>query len=279
MEKTKKTPSVKEFRHKAEMPLLIFGYTLTTLIVIGAVILIISGETPKEWTNAILMGLISPFVAVFFVRYMYYKKMSNGVKLGKNQLPELYAVYEEMALKMGFKDGTKNPIPPLFLINGNGVMNAFASKCSLNNKYIVIHSDIIDIAYKHNDFGAIRFVLAHELGHVLCNHIELKRLLVSPIMTLLFLNKSLTRAQEYTADRVALYYAQEDAMGMIYFFSGKNIGMRINLDEYFNSIEEYENDLWLKIVNFRSDHAVGYRRMKALYDSKDKGWNIHGKML
>ncbi|WP_067142231.1 M48 family metallopeptidase [Oceanivirga salmonicida] len=274
-----KQPSVKEFRHNAEMPLSILGYALTAVVTIGAVIALISGIILKEWTTPILIGLASPFIGLFFVRYMYYKKISNGIKLTDKQLPELYKIYKELALKMGFKDGTENPIPEIYLINGNGVMNAFASKCSLYSKYIVLHSDIVDIAYGQNNFEALKFIMAHELGHILCKHIELKRLIVAPIMTLLFLNKSLTRAQEYTADRVALYYASEGSMSMIYLFAGKNLGKHVDIEEYFNTIEKHEEDIWLKFINFRSDHAVGYRRMKAVKLAKEKGWNVHGRML
>ncbi len=274
-------PTVKQFRHKAEMPLLKLGYILTALVTIGCLIVIATGGELKSWSTGILMGLLSPIVGVFFVRFMYYKKVSNGVEMTKNQFPELYDMYYKLAIKMGFEDNekSKNGIPPLYLVNGNGVMNAFASKCALYEKYVVLHSDIVDIAYVHGNFGALRFVLAHELGHVKCGHINLRRLICVPIMTVLFLNKSLTRSQEYTADRVACYYAPDDIMGMLYLFAGKNLGKHVNIDEYFRSIEKYENDLWLKIANFRSDHAVGYRRMRALRDTQTHGWDVHGKML
>ncbi|MDP8184799.1 M48 family metallopeptidase [Phocoenobacter skyensis] len=278
---TTQAPTVKQFRHKAEMPLLILGYVLTALVTVGCLIVIANGGELKDWSTGILMGLLSPVAGIFFVRFMYYKKVSNGIEMSKKQFPKLYEMYRELALQMSFDEdpNSKNAIPPLYLVNGNGVMNAFASKCALYEKYVVLHSDIVDIAYVHGNFGALRFILAHELGHVKCGHINLRRLICAPIMTVLFLNKSLTRAQEYTADRVACYYAPDDVMGMLYLFAGKNLGKHINIDEYFKNIEKYENNLWLKIVNFRSDHAVGYRRMRALKDSQTKSWDVHGKML
>ncbi len=278
----KKEPTIKEFRHKAEMPLLILGYVLTGLVVIGCLIVIFTGGELKSWSSGILMALVAPVVAVFALRYLYFQKISNGVEMTKKQFPEMYNMYEELAIKMGFSNekNSKNPIPPLYLLNGNGVMNAFAAKCAIYDRYIVLHSDIVDVAYVHGNFGALKFVLAHELAHVKCYHIEFKRLLVSPIMTLLFLSKSVTRAQEYTADRVACYYSLENAMGMLNFYAGKNLGKDINIEEYFRSIEKHEKSLFLKAVNFMSDHAVGFRRMKALKKAQDTGnWNVHGEML
>lgn len=53
-----------------------------------------------------------------------------------------------------------------------------------------------------------------------------------PALKPLFLDKSLTRAQEYTANRTAVYYAEEGALDL-------------------------------------SDHPVGYRRMQALKEAKE----------
>ncbi len=69
-------------------------------------------------------------------------------------------------------------------------------------------------------------------------------------------------------------------MGMLNFYVWKNLGKEVNVDEYFKNIEKHEKSLFLKAVNFMSDHAVGIRRMKALKKAQDMGnWDIHGKML
>ncbi|PIE81313.1 MAG: peptidase M48 [Chloroflexi bacterium] len=275
-----KEPSIKEFRHKAEMPLLILGYVLTVLVAVGALIVVVSGGELKPWASGVLIGLLSPFLALFMLKYMYYKKVSNSVQLTEKQFPELYNLYKEAALNMGFtEEEGKNQIPPLYLSNGDGVLNAFAAKCALHEKYVVVNSDIADIAYVHGNFNALKFVLCHELAHIKCGHVNLKRLIVAPVLKVLFLSKSLTRAQEYTADRVACYYAPNGTMGLVYLYAGKNLGGYVNIDEYFRTVENNDKHLFLKFINFRSDHAVGYRRMKALYDTKEKGWDVHGQML
>ncbi len=186
--KEKREPTIKEFRHKMEMPLLIFGYVLTALVVVGCIIVIATGGELKAWSNGILIALVAPVAGVFALRYLYFKKISNGVEMTKKQFSEMYNMYEELAVKMGFSkdENSKNRIPPLYLLNGNGIMNAFAAKCAIYDRYIVLNSDIVDVAYVHGNFEALKFVLAHELAHVKCNHIEFKRLLVTPIMTVLF---------------------------------------------------------------------------------------------
>lgn len=121
-------------------------------------------------------------------------------------------------------------------------MNAFAAKCTLRKRYIVIYSDLLDVYYSHKQNELVRFVLAHELAHHKCGHTNLCRLILAPALKPLFLDKSLTRAQEYTADRTAVYYAEEGALDL-------------------------------------SDHPVGYRRIQTLKEAKENGWDVHGKML
>ncbi|GAA1481223.1 hypothetical protein GCM10009624_16630 [Gordonia sinesedis] len=206
---------------------------------------------------------------------------ANAVEATPDQFPELYAMYADLARSMGFGSGTGPlaEIPRLYVLNGNGTMNAFASKCRVQHGYIVIYSDIVDLAYEYGNFGAVRFVLAHELGHIKCGHESLWRAAITPVMTVLRLGPSLTRAQEYTADRVGAYYAGDNSRDMIALFAGKNIAGRVDVDAYLRSVDNHKDGFWLRVANVFSDHAVGFRRMKALGRVRNEGWDVHGKML
>ncbi|PCF40179.1 M48 family metallopeptidase [Staphylococcus delphini] len=277
--KKKEKISVSRFRYKYEMPMIIIGFIAIFLYIIMATILLILSIDIPEWVYGAFLGLLIPFLAIFTIRFLYWNSISNGVEINENQLSEIYDIYLQLATEMGF-NSKKLKLPRLYLINGNGVMNAFAAKCTLKKRYIVIHSDLLDLAYKFDEMPLIKFVLAHELGHHKCGHTNIWRLIFSPFLKPLYLDKSLTRAQEYTADRVALYYAPEGALSMIYLFSGKYMGSRIEIEEYFKSIDLHDETIWLKLSNFLSDHPVGFRRMKALKEAKEKGtWDVHGKFI
>lgn len=277
--KKKEKISVSRFRYKYEMPMIIIGFIAIFLYIIMAIILLIFSIDIPEWVYGAFLGLLIPFLAIFTIRFLYWNSISNGVEINENQLSEIYDIYLQLATEMGF-NSKKLKLPRLYLINGNGVMNAFAAKCTLKKRYIVIHSDLLDLAYKFDEMPLIKFVLAHELGHHKCGHTNIWRLIFSPFLKPLYLDKSLTRAQEYTADRVALYYAPEGALSMIYLFSGKYMGSRIEIEEYFKSIDLHDETIWLKLSNFLSDHPVGFRRMKALKEAKEKGtWDVHGKFI
>jgi len=36
---------------------------------------------------------------------------------------------------------------------------------------------------------------------------------------------------------------------------------------------------WLRVANFFSNHAVGFRRTEPLADLEKTGWGVHSKML
>ena len=274
-----KAPKVKELRHKWELPMLILGVILTVIIFIGAVTVIATGNDLKNWAAGVLAGVFSPLVAIFFVQWLYWKTISNGIQITEKQLPEIYEIYASVGGTMGFGQPGQKPLPRLYLINGNGTMNAFASKCKINAHYVVLHSDILDLAYQHGQFGALRYIITHELGHIKCGHVDLWRVAISPILAALLLSKTLTRAQEYTADRVANYYSGAYAKGMIGLYAGKHFAHQIDIPEDYHTLKNHGEPLFLRLVNFRSDHAVGFRRMLAIENVAATNWDIHGKML
>lgn len=275
-------PTVREFRHRAEVPMLATGILLTVLgILVILALLFAHVEEPHWLVSAIAAALAVPFIASILIRQNFWGVISNAVEANEKQYPEIYKIYKELALEMGMTpDGEGlNKIPRLYVANGNGVMNAYASKCQIRKGYIVIYSDLLDTAYVHGNWDTMRFVLAHELGHIVCRHVSIWRNSLIPVLKLLFLAETLTRAQEYTADRHGSYYAPEGVLGLSVVYAGKHMAERLDLDAYFDSVDNHKNGFWLKFSNFRATHAVGFRRLTTLRRVKTEGWDVHGKML
>lgn len=260
--------------------MLVLGAVTTLGAFVGAVIFATSGvdELP-EWAGAAFSALMIPVIAFFIIRFMFWKTMGNAMPVTPKQFPELYELYSELGTEMGFMGEKLHSLPQLYVVNGNGVLNAAAAKCQVRKAYVQINSDLLDIAYELGDFRTIRFVLAHELGHVKLRHISLWRMILSPVNTLLTLRPSISRAQEYSADRVGCYYEPEGARGMAVLFAGKRMYQRVDLDEYYDSIRTHRVGFWFKLANYFADHALGFRRMAAIEEVGEKGWNVHGKML
>ena len=277
------SPTVRQFRHKSEVPMLVICGVLAVLaLIVAAAIAEGGGDEPGWLKSAVVAVLLAPpFAGIIYLRFGYWNTISNGIQVTEQQMPDLHRLYVDLAQEMGFKrDGEGlEKIPLLYVKNGNGVMNAYATKCKIKRGYIVLHSDILDIAYTHGHFDTIRFILAHELGHIKCRHVSVWRVALQPIARLLFIGNSLTRAQEYTADRVGGYYAPEGALGLVSLFAGKHMSEQVDLDAYFKSVDEHEDGFWLKVVNFNANHPVGFRRLTTLRRVKDEGWDVHGRML
>ncbi|WP_291314613.1 M48 family metallopeptidase [Corynebacterium sp. UBA2622] len=279
-------PGVAKLRHRAEIPMLVLGLVLTAAMVAVILYLTLTDTPLPDWAAAALLGLLAPVIAwAVLGRWQYWSKIANGVEVTPRQLPRLWDEYERLARDMGFGAPGKGvprrmrQIPPLYLLNGNGTLNAYSAKCRTQAAYVVVYSDLVDMAYRHDDFSGLRFVLAHELGHIKCGHVSFWRLIVNPVLTLTRLSPSLSRAQEYTADRAACYYAMEGAPSMMILYAGKNMYPEIDTDAYYEAVEEHSDGFWLKAVNFMADHAVGFRRMAALRQAQEHGWDVHGKML
>ncbi len=268
-------PSVRELRHRAEVTTLAAAGLLTAVGLVVAAWAALGGIEIPAWASAALIGLASPFIAgLAIIRFTYWKEIADAVEITPTQLPEIHAAYVEMANSMGLER-----VPRLYLKNGNGGLNAFASKCQVRRAYVVIFSDLVDIAYEHDDLDGVRFVLAHELGHIHCGHVDLWRLAIMAVPRALFVGRTVTRAQEYTADRCAARFAPEGATSMMALFAGKRMYRRVDLDAYFDSIENHKDGFWLRFANFWSGHAVGFRRMQPLRDIEATGWDVHGRMF
>ncbi|MGZ4632431.1 MAG: M48 family metallopeptidase [Actinomycetes bacterium] len=274
-------PTVAAFRHRAEVPMLVTAGVVSAGAIAIVAIYLAAGRDAPGWATLALLALVAPLMAlVYGIRSAYWRTIANGVEVTPRQLPDLYRLYTDLAAEMGFTASAGlEALPRLYVVNGNGTLNAYATKCQLRRAYIVIYSDLLDVAYEFDDFSTIRFVLAHELGHVKEGHVSLWRTALKPIPSLLLLWRSVSRAQEYTADRVASYYAPEGAMGLLALMCGKRIYRRVDADSYLESVQAHKDGFWLRFANYLADHAVGFRRMEALSRVQNEGWNVHGRML
>ncbi|MBD8608678.1 M48 family metallopeptidase [Aeromicrobium sp. CFBP 8757] len=262
--------------------LVLAGVSSVVAVAVFIVLVATNADQPGWLTSAVVLIVLGPLLAgLFFIRYMYWTTISNGVEVTPRQLPQLYELFAELGGRLSMTPDGEGllKLPRLYVTNGNGVFNAYATKCRIRRGYVVIYSDLLDIAYLNGDFETIRFVLGHELGHIHCRHVSVWRTILRPISTILQIGPSVSRAQEYSADRVGSLLAPEGVMGMIGLFAGKHMSKHVDIDAYFDSVADHEDGFWLKLANFRADHAVGFRRMTALRRVPDEGWDVHGRML
>ena len=181
-------PTVREFRHRAEVPMLVLGGILTILAVVACIFVILLGMSLSDFGQGVLVGILAPALAAVAIRWFYWSAITNAVEVTPAQFPGVYTIYHDLAQQMGFHPDDAagkgiTRLPRLYIKNGNGVMNAYASKCQVSRGYVVIHSDLVDVGYTYQDWEFVRFVLAHELGHIKCGHVDLWRSMIRPVTT------------------------------------------------------------------------------------------------
>ena len=216
---------VKSLRHRAEMPAYAVGIIANIVAIAVLLGISISGievdESITEYQSMLPLLLVLPLTILVVLLWNYAKIRANAIRITEKQFPKVYAIYRDLALEMGFD---KNNIPRLYLIQDNGTLNAYATKCNLNRSYAVVYSDIFEIVKKHGDYTTLKFILAHELGHIALGHVNIRRQVLVFFANLFPpYSQTFTRSQELSADRVAAHYCPlfEQCSGRNCIFSGK----------------------------------------------------------
>jgi Zn-dependent protease with chaperone function len=197
-------------KHRREMPLIwlsflvsvgCLGIALGISVLDEAQIKAFFGDSAApvvDYSSTVLAFLLVPLVIFFYRFYLAAKARSNAILVGPDQFPWIWALYQELGHKLDMPK-----LPKLYVTNGNGVVNAYALSCNKRHKYIVIHAEIALLAKTSPE--VVKFVLAHELAHHKLHHVTLWRMAIGVIPNLLVpFGIAVTRAQEYSADRVAL---------------------------------------------------------------------------
>ena len=104
-----------------------------------------------------LVNLQKSYMKNFDERASKINLLSTAIRLNENQMPEIYNLLPPICEKLGI------PVPELYYIKSSE-MNAYTYGST--NPYIVVTSKIVN-KLKPN---LLATVLAHECGHIACNH-------------------------------------------------------------------------------------------------------------
>jgi Zn-dependent protease with chaperone function len=155
----------------------------------------------------------------------------NRVELSPDQCPDIYAQFVDCCGRLQMDSA-----PKAYILNCNGVLNAFATKF-LRVHYVVLMSDVIDAL--HGEIDGLRFYMGHELGHLRMKHPQ-KQLLRWPVLWLPLLGAAYSRARESTCDRHGLM-CSDSAQGAVQALSilaiGKSRWRELNSKAYLQQAE------------------------------------------
>jgi Zn-dependent protease with chaperone function len=166
----------------AERPLRIL------LMTIGIALWVIFVLSVIGLVYGLLLGLVFFLAHLSLVAHL----RGSSIKLGPQQMPELYQRVVEISQRIGMKT-----VPDVYLRESGGMLNAFATKFG-SAKFVVLYSDLVKACGDNVD--ALDFIIAHELGHIHRGHLD-RRWLLAPAMIIPFLGSAYSRACEFTCDR------------------------------------------------------------------------------
>ena len=182
----------------------------------------------------------------------------NGIKVGAEQFPEVFAVLKNQSQRLGMKH-----VPEMYIIQGGGTLNAFAVRFSRRN-FVVLYSDVLDAAYQEG-MSAVSFIIGHELGHLKRKHTShWKNLLVLPGRMIPFLGAAYSRACEQTADNIGYHLCPDGAArGLLILAAGKHLYKRVNVNAMLTSFDR-ESGFATWLTEVLSSHPLLAKRVAAV---------------
>lgn len=222
-------------------------------------------DMPLE-VELVLSGIVLIIILIPALYYMYAQYRSMSLRITEKNFPEVYALIEEYAHRLGIK------VPKAYVMQQNGVLNAFSTFLP-RKQWICIHSELFEVAYReYKDMDALAFVIAHEMAHIYYGHATLSynlSIIFSKMIPILGTTASRTR--EYSCDRLAQRLTGADGVdAMLVLVVDRHLYKMVDKEDY---IEEMRNQrgLFVWIYNLLADHPVMCKRIVALAEGRGSG--------
>lgn len=260
-------PLRRHVRHPREILTLVVACVMSLLLLLAAFTEVLvafdEGRTPDVYA----LALIFAPVLVWFARgQLWAMQRLGGIRLTPEQFPEAYAMLLDAAGRSGLSF-----VPDAYVVLGNGVINAAASGHGYR-RFVIINSDLLEVGGAAREPDALRFVIAHEVGHIAAGHTSYWRILGTfASQWIPLVGSTLSRAQEYTADNYGHALVPQGARSaMATLAGGKYLGRSVDVDAMADrAVTEPGFFVW--VTNAAASHPVLLWRMHALRDRRRPG--------
>lgn len=224
------------------------------------------------WTWAIvsifkfkLFSILIFYVMILFAQSSLISSLKgNAIKISAEQFPDLFEKIKNACEKL------KMPMPTAYLMNGNGLLNAFATKF-LNRNYLVILSDIVDSLDDRKT--SIDFYIGHELGHLHRKHLFWHSFF-APLILLPLLIPAYRRACELSCDQYGAFCCEspEDAVRALSVLAAGNRRWKSMSTPNFTSQISETGGFWMSFHEITSSYPWLSKRVALV--QKDKASQI-----
>jgi len=211
------------------------------------------------------------------------RHLASSVRLGPDQLPEVWRLCTEACEVLGV-----DPVPDLYLTNDYEI-NAYAF--GAHQPIIVLNSEIVSAF----DQPSLAAVIAHEVGHIHCDHVMYKNMaemllrlsgqVVPSVMTglpvaaLSLAFASWDRSSELSSDRAAAIVSQdpEAVCRMLMYLAAGGSAHSLSLEAFVQQGRDYEapsnllDEIHRLLHRTGATHPLSVLRVRALLDWVDAG--------
>jgi Zn-dependent protease with chaperone function len=194
--------------------------------------------------DMIVRNILGPLAEQVF----YVENIASSVLVGEKQLPHLHQLLQEACRILDIE-------PPQLYVRQHPAPNAYTFAMRGKQPFIVVHTSLIDMLEPEE----IQAVIAHELGHLKCDH----SVYLTPVNILIlaaavvpnvgsFLAQALQaqllewiRCAEFTCDRAALLATQDPkvVMSVLMKLAGGSptLAPQLNLDAFIAQARAYDD--------------------------------------
>ena len=194
--------------------------------------------------DLVVRNLLGPIAEQFF----YLENIASSVLVSEKQLPHLHKLLVEACQILDLE------VPQLY-IRQHPIPNAYTFAMRGRQPFIVVHTSLVELLTPEE----IQAVLAHELGHLKCDHgvyLTLANLMVLAVAQLpsfgALLAQSLqsqllewVRCAEFTCDRAALLVTQDPRVvaSLLMKLTGGSptLAPQLNLDAFLEQARSYDD--------------------------------------
>lgn len=143
--------------------LLVLSALLSCLLVAAAALVIVIDPLDEPLLRAAASAFFFPFAAVILHRYKAAADRMHLAPITRNQLPEVHRILEELCREAGL-----SRTPRLFLTKDPSI-----DPCTMTpglRPHLVLGTDFLAGCRENGTPEALRFMLAHQVGHMVLNH-------------------------------------------------------------------------------------------------------------
>jgi Zn-dependent protease with chaperone function len=182
-------------------------------------------------------------------QYFYMENIASSIQVGPEQLPWLHKLLLDACKILDLE------VPQLY-VRQNPVPNAYTMAMRGQKPFVMIHTALLDLL----EPAEIQAVIAHELGHLKCEHgvyLTIANLLVmasnqlplpwGPVLTQGLQSQMMTwvRCAEFSCDRAALLATQDPKITMSVMMKlcggSPKLAGQLNLDAFIAQARAYDS--------------------------------------